>query len=57
MNVLRGRRTVDKLMAAVYDKNMAGGIASYIGDITNFVKGHRQALILSSRPVIKNKNK
>ena len=40
--ILRTRCTVDKLMAAVYDKNLVVGVVDYIWDITKFVKGHRQ---------------
>ena len=40
--VLRARRTVEKLMAAIYDKDLVVGVVDYIWDISLFVKGHRQ---------------
>ncbi len=40
--ILRNRRSVDKLMSAMYDRNLANYLVNYIWDITEFVKGHRQ---------------
>jgi hypothetical protein len=40
--LLRNRRSVDKLMSAMYDRNQVTDIVNYIWDITEFVKGHRQ---------------
>jgi hypothetical protein len=40
--LLRNRRSVDKLMSAMYDRNQVTDIVNYIWDISEFVKGHRQ---------------
>ena len=40
--ILRNRRSVDKLMSAMYDRNLVTQVVDYIWDITEFVKGHRQ---------------
>ena len=42
--ILRNRRTVEKLMHAVYDRNLVVGVVDYIWEITEFVKGHRQGI-------------
>jgi hypothetical protein len=40
--LLRNRRSVDKLMSVMYDRNLVSDLVNYIWDITEFVKGHRQ---------------
>jgi hypothetical protein len=40
--LLRNRRSVDKLMSDMYDRNQVTDIVNYIWDVTEFVKGHRQ---------------
>jgi hypothetical protein len=34
--------SVEKLMSAMYDRNLVTKLVNYIWDITEFVKGHRQ---------------
>ena len=41
-SLLRNRRSVDKLMSAMYDKRLVADVVDYIWEITEFVKGHRQ---------------
>ena len=40
--ILRNRRSVEKLMSAMYDRNLVADVVDYLWDITEFVKGHRQ---------------
>ncbi len=40
--LLRNGRSVDKLMNAMYDRNLVNDLVNYIWDIPKFVKGHRQ---------------